>query len=61
VLRDVQVPALVVRGRHDRICPADWARSLAPAETLGAGAHMVPLTHGDQLAPLVQRLVASGG
>jgi pimeloyl-ACP methyl ester carboxylesterase len=52
---------LVLRGRHDRICPEDWARRLVggcPAGsavvTLDRGGHMVPQTHGrlvaDQLA-----------
>jgi pimeloyl-ACP methyl ester carboxylesterase len=49
-------PVLVVRGRNDAICPADWAEALAAAtphgsaETLPAGAHMVPVTHPDLLA-----------
>jgi pimeloyl-ACP methyl ester carboxylesterase len=53
----VRCPVLVVRGRHDRICPERWSRDLvavAPpgsrAVTLPRGAHMVPLTHGDVLA-----------
>ncbi|MEV7431735.1 alpha/beta hydrolase [Nocardioides sp. NPDC092400] len=59
-LVDVRCPVLVLRGRHDRICPADWAGRLvaaAPAgsrvETLPAGARMVPLTHGPQVAAAV--------
>lgn len=53
------VPVLVLRGRHDRICPEDWARCLAGlspsgvVETLPAGGHMVPLTHGALVAPVV--------
>jgi pimeloyl-ACP methyl ester carboxylesterase len=52
----VACPVLVVRGRHDAICPADWAAALASgtadgrAETLPAGAHMVPITYADALA-----------
>jgi pimeloyl-ACP methyl ester carboxylesterase len=52
----VACPVLVVRGRHDAICPADWAAALAAgtgdgrAETLPAGAHMVPITCADALA-----------
>jgi pimeloyl-ACP methyl ester carboxylesterase len=60
VLRELQCPVLVVRGRHDRICPEDWAETLvsaAPAGsrsvTLRRGAHMVPLTHGALLAAAV--------
>lgn len=51
-LADVTCPVLVVRGPWDRICPASWASSLVPggarrtSVTLGAGAHMVPITHG---------------
>ena len=61
VLARVPAPVLVVRGRHDRICPADWAQLLAGrgaagsrAHTLRAGGHMVPLTHGGLLAPAVE-------
>ncbi len=52
----VRCPVLVVRGRHDRIAPADWTAALAAAAprgraaTLPAGAHMVPITHPAALA-----------
>jgi pimeloyl-ACP methyl ester carboxylesterase len=55
-LTTVSCPVLVVRGRHDRIAPADWVAALgelAPqgrAVTLPAGAHMVPITHTTALA-----------
>lgn len=56
-LRELDCPVVVVRGRHDRICPEDWARELTAVAasgsrtvTLGTGAHMVPLTHGEVLA-----------
>jgi len=56
-LAKVGCPVFVARGRHDRICPDDWAHELvavAPAGsrtvTLKKGAHMVPLTHGTMLA-----------
>jgi pimeloyl-ACP methyl ester carboxylesterase len=59
-LQRVTCPVLVVRGRHDRICPEGWARELvsstaayADAVTLDQGAHMVPLTHGDLLAETI--------
>lgn len=59
-VREVRCPVLVVRGRHDRICPDDWARHLASlgpqgsrAVTLPRGGHMVPLTHGDDVATAV--------
>jgi pimeloyl-ACP methyl ester carboxylesterase len=54
-LREADVPVLVVRGRHDRIAPADWCSSLGPTVTLPVGAHMLPLTHGDLLAAQVDR------
>jgi pimeloyl-ACP methyl ester carboxylesterase len=46
------VPTLVLRGRHDRIAPEDWCRRLVPdgVVTLGAGGHMIPLTHGREVA-----------
>jgi pimeloyl-ACP methyl ester carboxylesterase len=57
----VTSPVLVVRGRHDRICPPDWADNLAALGPLGSrstslrsGAHMVPLTDGRRLAEVVR-------
>ncbi len=55
-LARVACPVVVIRGVHDRICPADWALRLAPTVTLPAGGHMVPLTHGDLVAPTFARL-----
>jgi pimeloyl-ACP methyl ester carboxylesterase len=62
VLRALRCPVLVARGRHDRICPEDWAAEVAAsapagsrAVTLPAGGHMVPLTHGGLLADVVRR------
>jgi pimeloyl-ACP methyl ester carboxylesterase len=55
-LAGTRCPTLVVRGRHDRIAPADWASALADiatcgaATTLPAGGHMIPLTHPRLLA-----------
>jgi pimeloyl-ACP methyl ester carboxylesterase len=53
---------LVLRGRHDRICPEGWATDVAGcggagsrAVTLAGGGHMVPSTHG----PLVAAEVAA--
>ncbi|MBC9735571.1 alpha/beta fold hydrolase [Nocardioides marmotae] len=67
-LGGVRCPVLVLRGPHDRICPADWAERLvaaAPAgsrtETLPVGAHMVPLTHGPQVAAAVAAYLRPGG
>ncbi|MDN4174033.1 alpha/beta hydrolase [Nocardioides sp. SOB77] len=63
----VRCPVLVLRGRHDRICPEDWAERLvaaAPAgsraETLPVGAHMGPLTHGPQVAAVVAAYLRPG-
>lgn len=56
-LARVSCPVLVVRGRHDRICPLDWVNELTGVSppgsvgaSLSAGAHMVPLTHGELVA-----------
>jgi pimeloyl-ACP methyl ester carboxylesterase len=58
-LRGTGCPLLVLRGHHDRICPAPWAEDLArtrsrdtasAAVTLSTGGHMVPLTRGRQVA-----------
>lgn len=63
-LAQVRCPVLVVRGRHDRIAPADWTDALAAAAprgravTLGAGAHMVPITRPEALAAQVAAVVA---
>ncbi len=58
-LTQVGCPVDLVRGAHDRIARRDWLWSLAEAGAataaerrvveLGAGAHMVPLTHPDLL------------
>ena len=63
-LHEQPAPVLVVRGPGDRICPADWAASLGTrSTTLPAGAHMVPTTHGADLAAVLAGFVAevSGG
>lgn len=64
-LGNVSVPVLVVRGRHDRICPEDFGASVAgrgngggELVTLGAGAHMVPLTHGRAVAAVIDDFLA---
>jgi pimeloyl-ACP methyl ester carboxylesterase len=58
-LAPVGCPVMVVRGRHDRICPEGWARSLGTTVTLPAGGHMVPLTHGELVARAVADLVSA--
>jgi pimeloyl-ACP methyl ester carboxylesterase len=61
----VSCPVLVVRGRHDRIAPADWAAALAElapqgrAVTLPAGAHMVPITHTTALAARMEAFLGA--
>jgi pimeloyl-ACP methyl ester carboxylesterase len=63
-LHAVRGPALVVRGRHDRICPGTWAAEVARhapvgsgTVTLPVGGHMVPLTHGVPLAAAVRQFL----
>ena len=64
---DLTCPVLVVRGRHDRIAPADWVAALARhapdgrAATLPVGAHMVPITHPTALAAAVSAFAAGVG
>jgi pimeloyl-ACP methyl ester carboxylesterase len=56
VLPAVDAPVPIMRGQHDHISPRRSTRELAAAtphgqaETLPAGAHMVPFTHPDALA-----------
>lgn len=65
-------PVLVLRGPHDRICPAPWSEQLAGARAGGAwsgavtlpqGGHMVPLTRGryvaDEILQFLRRLDSS--
>ena len=66
-LAAVRCPVLAIRGRHDRICPADWAAAVVVAAggagsrsvTLPAGGHMVPLTHGPLVGPVLDGFVSS--
>jgi len=64
-LAEVRCPVLVVRGRHDRIAPADWTAALAAtaprgrAHTLPAGGHMVPITHAAALAAVIEEFVGT--
>jgi pimeloyl-ACP methyl ester carboxylesterase len=59
-LAATDVPVLVVRGPHDHLAPAAWLARLAALRpgvevaTMSAGAHMVPLTHPDELARHVE-------
>lgn len=61
----VTAPVLVVRGPRDHSCLDDWAASLAARGgdgsrlvTLAAGAHMVPFTHGREVAGVVADFLA---
>lgn len=64
-LAHVDRPVLVLRGRHDRICPSAFAGALVSGHdrrhtaTLPAGAHMVPLTHGRLVAEQAAAFVAA--
>jgi pimeloyl-ACP methyl ester carboxylesterase len=67
-LRTVPVPVTVVRGTRDRLCRADWARTVAAAAPLGrvvevpGAAHMTVQTHPDDVAAvLLDALAAVGG
>lgn len=64
-LSHTTAPILVVRGRHDRICPESWGAAVVgcggPGSrlvTLEAGGHMVPLTHGHLVAAAVVDFLA---
>jgi pimeloyl-ACP methyl ester carboxylesterase len=63
-LASVRCPVLIIRGRHDRIAPADWVDALTGpaagrrAVTLPAGAHMVPITAPALLAGEIAEFLA---
>lgn len=65
VLSSVRCPVLVVRGRHDDICPADWAQEVAGASphgrvvSLPSGGHMIPITHPRALAARISAFLAA--
>ena len=57
-LRDIGIPVVVVRGRHDRIAPAAWVAEVAAVArgtvtTLPVGGHMVVLTHPESVVPII--------
>jgi len=57
-LAGVAAPVRVVRGPHDRICPTDWAAMITPdVVTLPVGGHMVPSTHGSEVAAAIGEFV----
>lgn len=60
----LQVPLLVLRGRHDRLCPQAWAQQLADLAPDGRlvvlpGGHNTPWTHPAQTAAAVREHAAS--
>ena len=64
-LSAVNVPLLVLRGRHDRIARQPWIDHLAEvgrgdARTLPAGAHMIVWTHGTRVAEAMQQVLQPG-
>jgi pimeloyl-ACP methyl ester carboxylesterase len=63
VMPHVQAPVVLVRGRHDLLCTAEWVERLAElshgeARTLDSGAHMPVVTNGPELAALIERAAA---
>jgi pimeloyl-ACP methyl ester carboxylesterase len=64
-LAAVEAPVLIVRGRHDHISPRRWTLELASAarhgqaQTLPAGAHMIPFTHPDALAARIKAFLGN--
>jgi pimeloyl-ACP methyl ester carboxylesterase len=65
-LRRVAVPVTVVRGTQDRLCPHDWAATVAAAAPLGrlveiaGAAHMTVHTHPDAVAGIVWAVLGGG-
>lgn len=61
-LSRIEMPLVVLRGRHDRIAVRPWTERVAQAgrgeaRTLPAGAHMVVTTHGDLVAGAIRTVV----
>ncbi|GAA1562057.1 hypothetical protein GCM10009789_14070 [Kribbella sancticallisti] len=59
-IRGLETPTVVVRCRHDRLCPPYWARRLADLAggecwTFPTGSHMPPLTNGPELVTFINR------
>jgi pimeloyl-ACP methyl ester carboxylesterase len=63
-LAGLEVPVTVVRGTRDRLCPHDWASSLAAVPPDGrlveisGAAHMTPQTHPDEVAGVLRSAAA---
>jgi pimeloyl-ACP methyl ester carboxylesterase len=63
VMPQVKAPVVLVRGRYDLMCTAEWLERLAQlshgeARTLDTGAHMPVVTNGPELAALIERAAA---
>jgi pimeloyl-ACP methyl ester carboxylesterase len=57
-IKSVDCPVTVLRGRHDALCPEDWAADLATAAPYGRlvttpGAHTFPYSRGGLTAALI--------
>jgi pimeloyl-ACP methyl ester carboxylesterase len=59
-LRTTTCDVLVLRGPHDRICPASWAGELTGGRTSRAGHHAVTLARGGHMVPLTQGAAVAG-
>jgi pimeloyl-ACP methyl ester carboxylesterase len=58
----IEVPALVVRGAHDRLCPAGWAQEAAALLrtrliTVAGAGHAVHFSHPREVAEEISRLL----
>ena len=56
----LKVPTVVLRSKHDRLCPPRWNQALGDlahgeAWTLPTGSHLPGLTNGRELAAFIQR------
>ena len=66
-LRTVRVPVTVVRGTRDRLCPQDWAATVAAAAPggrlveLAGAAHLTPMTHPRQVAAVLRQAAGAAG
>lgn len=72
VLAESRCPVLALSGRHDHICPSQWLVEMAETShhadgkrlwrsvTLPVGAHMVPLTHGREVAREIEEFRSLG-
>ncbi|MDP9427637.1 MAG: alpha/beta hydrolase [Actinomycetota bacterium] len=66
-LRTVRLPVTVVRGTRDRLCPHDWAATVAAAAPDGrlvelpGAAHLTPMTHPQHVAAVLRQAVGAAG